>query len=64
MVVQWLLFTRFGFKSFNGDLRHFPVGSATTGVRGGRKGNLREEAPSPFGPKLESKGGPKKSPKK
>ena len=33
-------------------------------VRGGRKGNLREEAPSPFGPKLESKGGPEKSPKK
>ena len=32
-------------------------------VRGGRKGKLSQEAPSPFGAKLESKVGPKKSPK-
>ena len=46
-------------ESRHGDLRHFPVGSATTGIIGGGVGEegsiCQQKAPSLLRPKLDSK---------
>ena len=52
----------FFFQRRHCQLRHFPVSSTATGRRGGKRNPGWDKAPSHFGPKLDSKGGPEMDP--